>query len=105
MIVEYIRYRLPDGHNEELEAAYGRASASLDASPYCLGYELARCTDEPSVYVLRIEWTGHEDHLKGFRNSPEFRSFFAEIRAFVPLIEEMRHYDLTSVRRQKETAR
>lgn len=38
------------------------------------------------------------DHLEGFRGSEHFRAFFAEIRPFVSMIEEMQHYTPTPVR-------
>jgi quinol monooxygenase YgiN len=97
MIVEYIRYTIPDDKRSTFEAAYEQASASLDASAHCLGYELSRCVDEPGAYVLRIEWDSAEGHLRGFRGSPEFRAFFAAVGPYVGNIAEMRHYELTGV--------
>ena len=102
MIVEYIRYAIPEGRRNAFERGYGEAQAALSASPHCLAYELARCTEDPSRYTLRIEWDSAEGHLQGFRTSPEFRTFFAAVRPFVGDIEEMRHYEPTPVRRQKE---
>lgn len=97
MIVEYIRYSLPAERQSEFEAAYMKAQESLAASPHCLSWELARCVEEPRLYILRIEWDSQEGHLQGFRQSPEFRAFFAAIRPFVEDIEEMRHYEATAV--------
>jgi quinol monooxygenase YgiN len=97
MIVEYIRYKLPAAEATAFEADYARAAASLAASPYCLGYALDRCIEEPGIYVLRIRWTSAEDHLQGFRRSEHFGPFLAAIRAYVPRIEEMRHYEPTPV--------
>ena len=101
MIVEYIRYTIPAEGSEAFEQAYAQASASLDASPHCQGYELSRCVDEPvdepASYILRIEWDSAEGHMRGFRSSPEFRAFFAAIGPFVSNIAEMHHYELTSV--------
>ncbi|MFE3448709.1 group II truncated hemoglobin [Nonomuraea sp. NPDC059194] len=91
MIVEYIRYRVPDA--EGFEAAYRRAVVPLGDSPQCLDYELSRCVDEPECYILRIEWTSAEGHLEGFRKSAHFGQFFAEIKPYVANIEEMRHYE------------
>lgn len=101
MIVEYIRYVVNDGRRSDFETAYERAQAALLVSPHCLGWELARCTEEPSRYVLRIEWDSAVGHLQGFRGSPEFRAFFAAVRPFVGDIEEMRHYEVTPVRGRK----
>jgi quinol monooxygenase YgiN len=95
MIVEYIRYEVADA--DALIRAYEEARASLDASPHCLSYELTRSTDEPSCFVLRIEWDSADGHMKGFRTSKEFGPFLAAVKPFIPEIKEMRHYELTSV--------
>jgi len=68
---------------------------SLSRLPaHCLAYELSHCKEDADHYVLRIEWDSEQGHLKGFRSSPEFRSFFAAIQPYVKDIEEMRHYEV-----------
>lgn len=101
MIVEYIRYTIPPERRDAFEAGYGGAQAVLAASPHCLGWELCRCRDEPSSYILRIEWDSAEGHMQGFRKSPEFPAFFAAVRPFYNDIQEMRHYELTAVRSER----
>lgn len=98
MIVEYIRYAIPDNECEAFEQGYARAQVPLAASPHCQGYELARCTEDPTRYTLRIVWDSLDGHMRGFRSSPEFREFFGHIKPFVGMIEEMRHYAPTAVR-------
>ena len=97
MVIEYIRYRIPEDQRERFEAAYRKAQQPLRASSHCLAYELSRCVEESACYVLRIEWDSVEGHMEGFRRSEEFRAFFQHIRPFVEQIEEMRHYEVTSV--------
>jgi quinol monooxygenase YgiN len=53
--------------------------------------------EEPTSFILRIEWDSVEGHMEGFRKSPEFRAFFASVRPFVGQLEEMRHYERTGV--------
>jgi len=101
MIVEYIRYRLPSERCADFEQAYSLASDPLLASPHCLAYELTRCTDDPTCYVLRIEWDSAEGHQRGFRGSSEFRTFLQHIQPFVSNIEEMRPYDSVGVQNRK----
>lgn len=96
MIVEYTRYKIDEKRRGTFEANYKRACASLEASSHCLAYELSHCTEDPDHYVLRIEWDSEEGHLKGFRSSPEFKTFFAAVRPYVKDIEEMRHYQVIS---------
>jgi len=102
VIVEYIRYTIPEGRGEAFEQAYAEASTPLVASPHCLAWELTVCAEDPASYVLRIEWDSADGHMQGFRRSPEFRAFFASIRPYVGDIAEMRHYELTAVRGRKE---
>lgn len=97
MIVEYIRYTIPESDADAFIASYTRAQASLQASPHCLGWELSRCTEDAKSFVLRIQWDSAEGHMQGFRKGPQFAPFLAEIRPYIGRIEEMRHYALTSV--------
>ncbi len=104
MIVEYIRYEIDPARANDLVAAYEAAAKSLEASPHCFGYELTRCAEASESFVLRILWDSAKGHMKNFRNSPEFRSFFGAVQPFVKNILEMRHYDLTSVHWSRQTA-
>ncbi len=101
MIVEYIRYTIPEAQRSEFERAYEQAQAALVASAHCLRYELAQCVEEADAYILRIEWDSLAGHLQGFRTSPEFRTFFAAVRPFVNNIAEMRHYEVSHIKGEK----
>ena len=99
MILEYVRYRISaPQRRSEFERAYTSAAHWLDASPYCLGYDLSHGVEEPERFVLRIEWTSREDHEKGFRGGPHFPPFLEAVRPFIGDIEEMKHYEPTPVR-------
>ena len=98
MIVEYTRYKIDESRHATFETDYKRAVASLAASSHCLAYELSHCTEDANYYVLRIEWDSEEGHLKGFRSSPEFKTFFAAVQPYVKDIEEMRHYRVISTK-------
>ncbi len=92
MIIEYIRYTLTAHSPAELVAAYDKAGRYLVKSPECLGFELAQCIEDANSFILRIQWTSADDHLKGFRQGPQFPPFLAEIKPFISEITEMRHY-------------
>jgi quinol monooxygenase YgiN len=97
MVIEYVRYNIPADQADQFIAAYATAGGALRKSSHCLGFELSRCTEEPTAFILRIEWDSVEGHMNGFRKSPEFREFFASVRPFVGNLEEMRHYERTEV--------
>jgi quinol monooxygenase YgiN len=100
MIVEYTRYKIDPERYDRFEKAYKSAAESLGASSHCLAYELSHCTEDPDYYTLRIEWDSEEGHLKGFRTSPEFKTFFAAVQPYVKDIQEMRHYQVITVGRK-----
>jgi quinol monooxygenase YgiN len=102
VVIEYIRYRVPEPRAQALVEAYREAQASLEASPHCLGFELSRCTEAPESFVLRIHWDSEEGHLQGFRKGPEFGAFFRAVQPFLENVEEMRHYAATPIQWSRE---
>ncbi len=95
MVIEYIRYAIEnEGRRGAFVSAYEAAAEALDASDHCLAYELARGVEDPTHYVLRIEWDSLEGHEHGFRRSAEFGRFLAEVRPLVGDIIEMAHYEV-----------
>jgi quinol monooxygenase YgiN len=102
MIIEYIRYKIESKRRKEFEDAYEKAGKSLMASSHCIQFELSNCVEEPDSYILRIEWDSQDGHLKGFRTSPEFQTFFEAVRRYFEDIEEMHHYNVIHARRREE---
>lgn len=100
--VEIIRYNIPQDQQAGFEKAYAEAGRFLQASPYCLGYQVIHGEEEPSHYIVTIHWTSKDDHLNGFRKSSEFGSFFQLVRPFFGNIDEMKHYNLTPITWNKE---
>lgn len=98
MIIEYIRYKITQEERDAFESAYIEAAKSLRASPQCLSYELACGSEEPENYILRIEWTSLDGHMEGFRKGDQFPVFLASVRPYIRCIEEMKHYEVTTVR-------
>jgi quinol monooxygenase YgiN len=92
MIVEYIRYEIAPTQHEPFIAAYKAAAKELDASAHCLRYEISEGVEEPNNFIVRIEWDSVEGHEKGFRTSPQFGPFFAQVKPFFSAIREMKHY-------------
>jgi len=98
MVVEYIRYRVPQDRGEEFERSCSEAQQVLREAPQCERYEVSRGVEEPENFVVRIEWTSVEEHEHDFRGSAAFGRCFAAVKPFFEQIEEMRHYEPTAVR-------
>ena len=102
MTIEYIRYKLEPAQSEAFLQAYCDAANQLDASPYCLAYELSECEEESGQFMLRIEWSSTEEHMNGFRKSEGFPAFFSKVKTYFSNIQEMRHYLVTEMVNRKE---
>jgi quinol monooxygenase YgiN len=92
MIVEYIRYEVPPAQRDEFLAAYRSAGEQLAASEHCVRYEVSEGIEEPSHFVVRIEWDSLEGHERGFRGGAQFAAFLAKVKPFFGQIREMKHY-------------
>ena len=68
----------------------------LQASEYCEQYEFCQCVEDESKFIIHIQWSSAEDHLKRFRGSSEFKAFFAHIKDYINDIDEIRHYSTLS---------
>lgn len=97
MTPEIIRYKIAPERKASFEQAYAAAAQVLQQSGYCIGYQLLVSDVDPTLYLLRIDWTSPEDHLKGFRGSALFRPFFEQVKPFVDDILEMTHYRATPI--------
>jgi heme-degrading monooxygenase HmoA len=36
---------------------------------------LSRCVEQPDTYLLLVEWRRLEDHIEGFRGSPQYQEW------------------------------
>jgi quinol monooxygenase YgiN len=100
--VEIIRYNIATDQQKNFEQAYTNAGKYLKASPYCLGYKVIHGKEEPNRYIVIIHWTSMDEHLNGFRKSADFMPFLNLVRPFYNNIDEMKHYETTSMEWVKE---
>lgn len=92
MIVEYLRYEIDAPRQAQFMKDYEAAAVPLMASAHSVSFDMCQCVEDPSQFILRIEWSSAEDHLQGFRKSAEFKEFLPHIRPYIDDIKEMRHY-------------
>ncbi len=93
MIVEYLRYTVDAARQNQFISDYTAAEKPLLASPHAMSFDMCQCVEDPTQFILRIEWTSAEDHLQRFRGSDDFKKFFAHIKPYLDDIGEMRHYE------------
>lgn len=75
MILEIAELRVVQGREQEFEAAVQQAVPLFQRARGCHGMDLERSIEAPDKYRLVVRWDTVEDHMVGFRGSPEFQEW------------------------------
>lgn len=90
MVLEHAVLHIRAGEEAAFEAAFDEARHLIAGAPGFTGLRLARCVEEPSTYLLLVEWVSIAAHIEGFRGSPAFEQWRALLHHFYdppPLVE------------------
>ncbi|MDB5075753.1 MAG: antibiotic biosynthesis monooxygenase [Chloroflexi bacterium] len=93
MIIEIATINVQEGREGEFEAAFAKAQRYIAESPHSLNYQLTRCVEHPSRYVLRIEWDSLEGHTMAFRGSDAYQEYRALLYPLYASAPEVVHYN------------
>ena len=72
MITEHAVLDVVAGREDEFVAAMERAKGLIAASPGFVSLRVERCVEQPSRFLLLVEWERLEDHTEGFRGSAAY---------------------------------
>jgi len=90
MVLEHAVLNVKPGEEAAFEAAFGEAKALIAAADGFGSLRLVRSLEQPSRYVLLVEWASVEAHTEGFRGSPAFDRWRALLHHFydpAPVVE------------------
>jgi heme-degrading monooxygenase HmoA len=96
MIVEHALLTVRRGLESDFEAAFVKAKPIIAAMPGCLQVSLGRCLERPHTYLLLVEWERLEDHVEGFRRSPQFEEWRQLLHHFYDPFPTVEHYEEVS---------
>jgi len=71
-VLEHVVLTIDPAQAAAYEAAFHEARPLIEGQHGCGGARLVRVLETPGRYVLLVEWATLEDHMAGFRGSPEF---------------------------------
>ena len=94
MILEIVITQIKAGQEQAFEAAFKEASKLLAGSKGYISHELQKCIETSGRYVNLVRWETVDDHLIGFRGSPQFQEFRALLTPFYESPSHMEHYEL-----------
>lgn len=93
MILEHALLPVRPGSELDFEAAFAEATPIISAMPGFRKLSLSRCLERPGSYLLLVEWERLEDHVDGFRRSPQFERWKQLLHHFydpAPTVEHFR---------------
>ena len=70
-----------------------RAKAIIAASPGFLSLRVERCVEQPSSFLLLVEWETLEAHTEGFRNSDAYQEWRALLHHFYDPFPVVEHFE------------
>lgn len=92
MILEVAVLDVVPGREADYEAAFAEAKSIIASMPGFLSLRLERCIEQPSRYLLLVEWSTLEDHTVGFRESAEYQRWRSLLHHFYDPFPTVEHY-------------
>ena len=92
MIVEHAVLSVKPGRAADFEAAFAEAKEIIAAARGFRSLTLSRCLERPDTYLLLVEWATLEDHMQGFRGSPEYERWRALLHHFYEPFPVVEHF-------------
>ncbi|NUQ90189.1 MAG: antibiotic biosynthesis monooxygenase [Glycomyces artemisiae] len=82
MVLEVAEIKITPGQEDAFKEAYRGARAFVEASPGCRSVRMTQGVENPSRFVLLIEWDSVEAHEQGFRETDRFSKWREAIGPF-----------------------
>lgn len=92
MIREHAILPVRPGHEADFLAAFRTARPLIEAMPGFRGLSLSRSVEEPSSFLLLVDWERLEDHTEGFRLSPGYADWKALLHGFYDPFPDVQHF-------------
>ncbi|HET9093918.1 MAG TPA: antibiotic biosynthesis monooxygenase [Solirubrobacteraceae bacterium] len=99
MILERAIFAVRPGTEPDFEAAMEQAKDVIAQAGGFRSFRLQRGIEQPSTYLLLVEWDTLEDHVQGFRASELFVRWRELIDPHFAAPPEVEHYTSTLVSR------
>ena len=93
MILEVAILDVKPGEEQAFEAAFGKAQAIIASMQGYVSHQLQRCIEQPSRYVLLVNWQTLEAHTIGFRESDQYQEWKSLLHHFYDPFQVVEHYE------------
>ncbi len=92
MILEHAWLKVTEGQESAYEDALRVALPVIESAPGCFGAEVRRQIEDPTRFLLTVQWSSVEAHL-AFRETPLFEEWRSMTHPFYAVPGEVTHFD------------
>jgi heme-degrading monooxygenase HmoA len=93
MILEHALLAVLPDRTVEFEEAFARAKVIIAASAGFISLTLSKGIEQPSRYVLLVQWESVDAHESGFRGSPAYGEWKALLHGFYEPFPQVQHFE------------
>lgn len=93
MVLEHAVLEVIPGQEAAFEEAFSTAKAIISVAPGFKSLRLSRCLENPSRYLLLVEWDRLQDHTDGFRVSAAYQKWRTLLHHFYSPFPTVDHYE------------
>lgn len=97
MILEVAVLDVKPGQESEFEQAFNQAQSIIAAMPGYVSHQLQHCIEQPSRYLLLVNWDTLESHTVGFRSSQQYQRWRELLHHFYDPFPTVEHYQLVDI--------
>lgn len=84
------------GQEREFESVFAQAKSIISGMNGYISHSLQKCVENPSRYVLLVNWQTLEDHNVGFRQSGEYQQWKRLLHHFYQPFPVVEHFQTVS---------
>ncbi|TRN24610.1 antibiotic biosynthesis monooxygenase family protein [Vibrio furnissii] len=92
MILEVAILDVKPEQEAQFEQSFAKAQQIIASMAGYVSPQLQRCLENPSRYILLVNWQTLEAHTEGFRQSAEYQQWRALLHHFYDPFPTVEHY-------------
>lgn len=92
MILEGAMLQVKEGIENEFEEAFRKATPIISSMKGYISHELQSCIEIKGKYLLLVHWESLDDHVIGFRQSPEYQEWKSLLHHFYNPFPTVEHF-------------
>jgi heme-degrading monooxygenase HmoA len=93
MITEHAILNVIPGQEADFLSALEQAKTFIAVSPGFRGLRVERCLENPSTFLLLVEWESLEAHTQGFRGSAAYEEWRKLLHHFYEPFPVVDHFE------------